>query len=177
MTVADDLRIRGLSVTAPLKRGWPVTLDDAASRELGTVNTLKREAGAWLGRNVDGDGFLDAFDARGIPLAGTRALVLGAGGAARAVGRALSGRASVVTFCARRHEEAVRLAEALDATTTTWPPSGNWDVLAAATPAGTWPDVTARPSPAPMSRRASSMTLSTTLKTPRCSGTAGPRAR
>jgi len=143
--VADDLRVRGLSVTAPLKRGWPVTLDDEASRELGTVNTLKREAGAWLGRNVDGDGFLDAFDARGIPLSATRALVLGAGGAARAVGRALIGRGSLVTFSARRHEEAVRLAETLGAGTCPWPPAGRWDVLVNATPAGTWPDVTARP--------------------------------
>jgi 3-dehydroquinate dehydratase/shikimate dehydrogenase len=145
MAVAEDLRVRGLSVTAPLKRGWPVALDDAASRELGTVNTLKREAGAWLGRNVDGDGFLDAFDARGIPLSATRALVLGAGGAARAVGRALIGRGSLVTFSARRGAEAVRLAEALGAGTTAWPPGGEWDVLMNATPAGTWPDVTARP--------------------------------
>src|SRR6185436_3119940 len=134
-----------LSVTAPLKRGWPVSLDDEASRELGTVNTLKREAGAWLGRNVDGDGFLDAFDARGIPLSATRALILGAGGAARAVGRALIGRGSLVTFCARRQEEAARLAEGLGADTTAWPPAGEWDVLVNATPAGTWPDVTAGP--------------------------------
>ena len=145
MAVADDLRVRGLSVTSPLKRGWPVTLDDEASRALGTVNTLKREAGAWLGRNVDGDGFLDAFDARSVPLAATRAIILGAGGAARAVGRALIGRGSLVTFCARRHEEAARLAETLGASTTEWPPTGEWDVLVNATPAGTWPDVTARP--------------------------------
>ncbi|HUR21710.1 MAG TPA: type I 3-dehydroquinate dehydratase [Vicinamibacterales bacterium] len=145
MAVADDLRVKGLSVTAPLKRGWPVTLDDEASRELGTVNTLKREAGAWLGRNVDGDGFLDAFDARGIPLSATRALVLGSGGAARAVGRALIGRGSLATFSARRPEEAVRLAETLGGKATAWPPAGEWDVMVNATPAGTWPDVTARP--------------------------------
>ncbi len=145
MAVADDLHVRGLSVTAPLKRGWPVTLDDEASRELGTVNTLKREAGAWLGRNVDGDGFLDAFDARGIPLAATRTVILGAGGAARAVGRALLSRGSIVSFCARRHEEAVSLAEVMCAEAIAWPPSGQWDVLVNATPVGTWPDVTAQP--------------------------------
>ncbi|MEO6223461.1 MAG: type I 3-dehydroquinate dehydratase [Vicinamibacterales bacterium] len=145
MTVADELRVRGLSVTSPLKRGWPVTLDDAASRELGAVNTLKREAGAWLGRNVDGDGFLDAFDARGIVLSGKRVVILGAGGAARAVGRALIGRGSTVAFSARRHDEAVRLAEALGADVATWPPKGRWDVLVNSTPVGTWPDVTARP--------------------------------
>jgi 3-dehydroquinate dehydratase/shikimate dehydrogenase len=145
LKVADELRIKGLSVTAPLKRGWPVTLDDEASRELGTVNTLKREAGAWLGRNVDGDGFLDAFDARNIELRGKRALILGAGGAARSVGRALIGRGATVTFAARRRAEADALAAALGAETAAWPPGGDWDVLINATPAGTWPDVTAQP--------------------------------
>ena len=145
LAVADDLKMRGLSVTSPLKRGWPITLDDDASRDLGTVNTLKREAGAWLGRNVDGDGFLDAFDARGISLAGLRAVILGAGGAARAVGRALKGRGCRLAIAARRHEEAVRLAQALDAQAEHWPPEGKWDVLINATSAGTWPDVDARP--------------------------------
>jgi 3-dehydroquinate dehydratase/shikimate dehydrogenase len=145
LTVADDLRMRGLSVTAPLKRGWPVTFDDEASRELGTLNTLKREAGAWLGRNVDGDGFLDAFDARGISLEGQRAVILGAGGASRSVGRALIGRRCRVSIAARRHEEAVRLANDLGGRAEHWPPVGRWDVLVNATPAGTWPDVDARP--------------------------------
>lgn len=145
LAVADDLKIRGMSVTAPLKRGWPITLDDEASRELGTVNTLKREAGAWLGRNVDGDGFLDAFDARGVALAGLRAVILGAGGAARAVGRALKGRGCRVAISARRHEEADRLAQSLHAQAQHWPPVGTWDVLINATPAGTWPDIDARP--------------------------------
>lgn len=145
LAVAEALSIEGMSVTAPLKRGWPVSLDDDASRELGTVNTLKRQGSTWLGRNVDGDGFLDAFDTRRIPLAAKRAIVLGAGGAARAVGRALIARGSAVTICARRHEEARRLAKALGAGAAPWPPQGEWDVLVNATPVGTWPDVTANP--------------------------------
>jgi 3-dehydroquinate dehydratase / shikimate dehydrogenase len=145
LAVADDLRMRGLSVTSPLKRGWPVTFDDEASQELGTINTLKREAGAWLGRNVDGAGFLDAFDARGISLKGLRSVILGAGGAARAVGRALSERGSRVSIAARRHEEAVRLAQVLGAQVAAWPPLGKWDVLVNATAAGTWPDINTRP--------------------------------
>ena len=100
--VANALGIRGMSVTAPFKRGWDVTLDDEASRALGAVNTLKAHEGHWLGRNVDGEGFLDACDRRRIDLNGARALVIGAGGAARAVGRALIGRGSVVAICARR---------------------------------------------------------------------------
>lgn len=147
LVVADALGLEGMSVTAPLKRGWPVLFDDEASRALGAVNTLKRRGIEWLGRNVDGDGFLDAVDVRGISLAAKRAVVLGAGGAARAVGRALRSRGSVVTFCARRLEEAEQLAASLDAEAGRWPPQGTWDVLVNATPVGTWPDVDASPMP------------------------------
>lgn len=143
--VANSLNIAGMSVTAPFKRGWPVICDDEASRALGTVNTLKIDGARWLGRNVDGDGFLDALDARGIDLAAKHAIVLGAGGAARSVGRALIGRGSAVTFCARRHEEAARLAACLGGSALPWPPEGDWDMLVNATPLGTWPDAGVSP--------------------------------
>jgi 3-dehydroquinate dehydratase/shikimate dehydrogenase len=143
--VASALGIRGMSVTAPFKRGWAVTLDDEASRALGVVNTLKAHDGHWLGRNVDGEGFLDGCDRRRIDLSGARALVIGAGGAARAVGRALIGRGSVVAICARRAGEATALASAIGATSVSWPPEGDWDLLVNATPVGTWPDESANP--------------------------------
>ncbi len=143
--VARALGVRGLSVTAPFKRGWDVTLDDEPSRALGVVNTLKAHEGHWLGRNVDGDGFLDACDRRSIGLNGARALVIGAGGAARAVGRALVGRGSVVAICARRAGAAVELASAIGATSVPWPAEGDWDLIVNATPVGTWPDQSANP--------------------------------
>jgi len=138
--VADALGICGMSVTAPFKRGWDVALDDEASRALGTINTLKRQEGQWLGRNVDGDGFLDALDGRGIQLSGARVLVMGAGGAARAVGRALVCRAAIVAICARQPAVGAELASAIGATTAPWPAAGVWDLIVNATPVGTWPD-------------------------------------
>lgn len=143
--VANALGIRGMSVTAPFKRGWDVTLDDEASRALGAVNTLKAHERHWLGRNVDGEGFLDACDRRRIDLNGARALVIGAGGAARAVGRALIGRGSVVAICARRAGAAAELASAIGATPLPWPAEGDWDLIVNATPVGTWPDLAANP--------------------------------
>jgi len=143
--MADALGIQGMSVTAPFKRGWDVTLDDEASRALGAVNTLKRHQGTWLGRNVDGEGFLDACDGHRIELNGRRTLVLGAGGAARAVGRALRGRRSVVSICARRADEAAALASAIGATCEPWPARGHWDLIVNATPVGTWPEQWASP--------------------------------
>lgn len=146
--VAEALGLRGLSVTAPFKRGWPLReaeYDDEASRRLGTINTLKRTDAGWLGRNVDGDGFLDPLDARGVALRGSRVVVLGAGGAARAVARALLTRGARVALSARRPAAAETLAAALDAEVAAWPPRGQWDMLVNATPVGTWPDEAAAP--------------------------------
>lgn len=140
--VAEALGLLGLSVTAPFKHGWPLgasDCDDEASRTLGTINTLKRAGGGWRGRNVDGDGFLDPLDARGVALRGSRVVVLGAGGAAGAVARALLSRGARVVLSARRPEAAEALAAALGAGVAAWPPGGQWDMLVNATPVGTWP--------------------------------------
>ncbi len=140
--VAEALGLRGLSVTAPFKHGWPLGqagYDDEASRRLRTINTLKRTDTGWLGRNVDGDGFLDPLDSRGVALRGSRVVVLGAGGAAGAVARALLTRGARVVLSARRPSAAQALATALGADVAAWPPTGPWDMLVNATPAGTWP--------------------------------------
>jgi shikimate dehydrogenase len=142
-TVVEAFGFEGLSLTAPLKSGWgdraDVVYDDEASRRLGAVNTLKRTDGKWLARNLDVAGFLDPLDERRIAIAGRSALVLGAGGAARAAAWVLGQRGAAVTIAARREDAARHLASALGATVTTWPPTGRWDLIVNATPAGTWP--------------------------------------
>jgi 3-dehydroquinate dehydratase/shikimate dehydrogenase len=144
--VAGPLGIVGVSVTAPFKR-------DAASRcvgldghaaALGTVNTLRRDSrrGPWRGRNTDVDGFLAPL--RDTPLGGVRATVIGAGGAAWAVARALTGRGAAVTVRARTVEAACLAAGATGAVPGALPvPPGTWDLLVNATPVGTWPNVDA----------------------------------
>jgi 3-dehydroquinate dehydratase/shikimate dehydrogenase len=139
LAVANALDIRGLSVTAPFKSGWPAVGDDEVSRSLGAINTLKRAGGVWRGRNVDGDGFLDPLDARGLSLLDRRVVILGAGGAALAVGRALASRAAHVSLSARQHDKAEAAAAAIGAAVVAWPPQGSWDLVVNATPVGTWP--------------------------------------
>jgi shikimate dehydrogenase len=90
---ARALGIRGLSVTMPHK-------DDVARRvdrlstlagRLGAVNCVVDEDGSWRGENTDGAGFLDALRHRdGFDARGRSCLVVGAGGAARAVIAALA---------------------------------------------------------------------------------------
>lgn len=86
------LGMEGLSVTMPHKAAVAAQVDvctgDAAA--LGAANTVRREGDRLVGDNTDGGGFLDSLADAGVDPAGRRCIVLGAGGAARAVIRALA---------------------------------------------------------------------------------------
>src|SRR5205823_1732692 len=89
---AKALRMGGLNLTVPLKEAV-LPLLDAVTREaerIGAVNTILFAAGGrTVGDNTDGRGFLAALRGR-VRLRGARALIIGAGGSARAVGAACS---------------------------------------------------------------------------------------
>jgi shikimate dehydrogenase len=95
------LGIEGLSVTMPHKADIVASLGrcTAAVEALGAVNCVVREGAELVGHNTDGAGFVDSLRVdEGVDVAGRRAVVFGAGGAARAVIRALAdaGAAEVV---------------------------------------------------------------------------------
>jgi len=147
LEAANAFGVAGASVTAPLKAAWtslPVTMDPTA-REIGAVNTLKREDATWVGRNFDVDGFLTPLARRGHGRSGGRAVVLGAGGAARAAAWALDREGMRVEIAARRPAAAADLASHLGIETAPWPPAPGWDLLVNATPVGTWPDADTSP--------------------------------
>lgn len=88
LTGLRALGCRGLNVTIPHKRAV-VSLLDGLSREarlIGAVNTIEFRGSRLIGHNTDGRGFARAFGvAFGKSVKGRRVLLLGAGGAARAV--------------------------------------------------------------------------------------------
>ncbi len=140
-TVADALGIVGASVTSPLKAhvaAAGVQADELAQR-IGAVNTLRRRNGHWEGRNFDVAGFLAPLERRREMLSGRRAVVLGAGGAARAAVWALKAHGARVEVAARSPEAAERLAREFHVSPASWPPEPGWDLLVNATPVGTWP--------------------------------------
>ena len=98
---ARALGLGGLSVTMPHKEevAAAVATSTPVAARLGAVNCVADDGGSWLGDNTDGAGLLAAL-ARGggFTPASTRCLVVGAGGAARAVIAALgdAGAAEVV---------------------------------------------------------------------------------
>jgi shikimate dehydrogenase len=99
------LSIGGLSVTLPFKSAVIPLLDqlDPLAEEIGAVNTIKNEDGRLIGFNTDGPGALKALEAV-TTLSGKRCLLLGAGGAARAIGYVLS-RKGVEIIVANRSEQ------------------------------------------------------------------------
>ena len=78
---------RGLSITMPHKVAALDLVDevDATARAIGCINTVVNDNGHLVGYNSDGQGALDALARAGIAIRGRRVLVLGSGGAARAV--------------------------------------------------------------------------------------------
>jgi shikimate dehydrogenase len=79
---------RGFSVTIPHKVAVIPLLDevDATARHIGAVNTIVVERGRLLGSNTDASGAIRALEEGGVTLKGARVLILGSGGAARAIG-------------------------------------------------------------------------------------------
>lgn len=107
----------GANVTLPLKEAafaiCAQTTDRA--RRAGAVNTLTRNEGHWHGDNTDGAGLVrDLTGRHGLDLRARRALLLGAGGAARGVAPALlDAGISELIIVNRTAERADALADAL----------------------------------------------------------------
>ena len=88
---------RGFSVTIPHKVAALPFLDevDQTARHIGAINTIVVENGKLIGYNTDASGALRALREGGAGLSGQRVLILGSGGAARAVAFALAGEAKL----------------------------------------------------------------------------------
>jgi 3-dehydroquinate dehydratase/shikimate dehydrogenase len=109
---------------------------DAVADRVGALNTVVVRDARWIGTNTDVEGFLAPLAGR-MALKGTRATILGAGGAARAVAVALAEQGAAVTVCARRPETAREVATLAGGRVGPLPPRpGSWDVLVNATSAG-----------------------------------------
>ena len=116
LKAAPQFGVKGFSVTLPHKTTILRYLDecDALAAEIGAVNTVVvRRDGSLYGCNTDYVGVLRALE-RKFRIAGSRVLIYGAGGAARAVAFALERAGADVGICARRDSAARELARAVD---------------------------------------------------------------
>jgi 3-dehydroquinate dehydratase/shikimate dehydrogenase len=143
LAAIGSLGIRGFSVTIPHKQRILPHLDgcDPLAEKIGAINTVVvRGGGKLYGYNTDYVGALRTLDQR-IPLRGSRVLIVGAGGAARAVAFALVEAGAVVCICARRPARAKSLARAVGGEAVAWNRVHGefFDAIVNATPVGMYP--------------------------------------
>lgn len=112
---ARAMNFRGGNITMPHKVAVIEFLDDLsqAARLMGAVNCVHNAGGKLLGENTDGKGFLESLKTALDP-AGKRCVILGAGGAARAIAVELAlAQAGHLTIVNRTAERGEALAELL----------------------------------------------------------------
>jgi 3-dehydroquinate dehydratase / shikimate dehydrogenase len=115
LKAVPEFGIRGFSVTIPHKQSILRYLQDCEplAAEIGAVNTVVvRRDGSLIGSNTDYIGVLRALEKK-LRLRGSRVLIFGAGGVARAAAFALAKAGAHVGICARRESAARELANAV----------------------------------------------------------------
>ncbi len=107
------LNIRGLGVTIPHKVAVIPLLDelDPLAEKIGAVNIIVNDDGVLKGYNTDAGGFLQALLSRGVEPEGKNVVVLGAGGASRAVSFILAERGANLVVVNRTGDKAKELAD------------------------------------------------------------------
>lgn len=146
-----SIPLQGVAVTIPYKgeaRALAHSLSVAAE-QTGAVNTLMLKKNRWHGENTDVEGFLRPLKRRAHP-GRMRAVVLGAGGAARAAIYALRSEGADVCIVARDLGKARDLGGRFQAEHAAWDrlESLHWDLLVNATPIGMVPETDRSPVPA-----------------------------
>ncbi len=155
----DALGMRGVNLTIPHKVAVIEYLDELApeARAIGAVNTVRLESGRKIGENTDGKGFLRGVrNDAGMDPAGKRTVLLGAGGAARAIATelVLAGVSDLLVVNRSQERGGAMVADLRAATggpvrfqhwTGTLAVQSDCDLLVNATSIGLYPDVDAAP--------------------------------
>ena len=153
-------KMRGINCTIPHKIEVLKFLDAVApsARIIGAVNTIVNEGGKLTGHNTDGQGFMIALQGAGVDPRGKKVVVLGAGGASRAicVELALAGAAGLTVVNVPRDQaladglmRTLRDNTRVEAVYLPWEgtlrvPAGT-DILVNATSIGLYPNVSDKP--------------------------------
>jgi shikimate dehydrogenase len=157
--LVKDLR-RFMKHVAPLAHGFSVTIPhkekviplvdtvDASARAIGAANTIIRKGKRWWATNTDAPGALDAIE-RVSSVEGKRMLVLGAGGASRAIAYEARRRGASVAVSNRTGRKARALAAEFGIAMVPWHSRerAEFDILVNATPIGMVPHVHRSPMP------------------------------
>lgn len=148
-------KMRGINCTIPHKLNVIQYLDELSesARLIGAVNTIVNNDGRLFGENTDGKGFMESLRANGVDPRGKKIVILGAGGAARAISVELSlAGAGSITIVNRPEDEVLakslmellkKIAKKSDFVTWdhTYSVPADTEILVNATPIGLYPNV------------------------------------
>jgi len=155
------LNMRGLNVTIPHKVAVMPLLDelDSLVEKIGAVNTIVNDDGVLTGYNTDATGFLQPLLERGVEPEGKNTIILGAGGASRAISFILAERGAELVILNRKSGRAEELAQRISQTfkkevkaqelniTNLSMVLGRADILINSTSVGMSPDIDGTPVP------------------------------
>ena len=167
ISAARSLGLRGLNVTMPHKKAVMGYLDetDSTAEAIGAVNTILNNQGKLVGYNTDGKGAMIALKENGIYPEEKKMLLLGAGGAAKAIAFQAAQEVEELVILNRTSEKAEQLAELLCKKFGKKVKGGalsaevlkeemkTADILVNATSVGMKPDVNTSPVPSDLLRR------------------------
>ncbi|MFX1365991.1 MAG: shikimate dehydrogenase [Promethearchaeota archaeon] len=104
--------IKGINITIPFKQKIMKYLDeiDPVAQEIGAINTIKNEEGFLSSRNTDAEGAMKALLDAGYRISGKNFLLLGAGGAARALAFMMAKEANRLVITDKIEKKAKKLA-------------------------------------------------------------------
>jgi shikimate dehydrogenase len=148
LAFARGVGLQGFAVTMPFKRAILRALDwvDPLAYRIGACNTVALQQSRWLGWNTDAAAVVEVLTKR-LRLAGSRILILGAGGAARAAAYAVRAEGAEVIISSRREARARALARGVAAQVVPWDTAESLEVDAVinSTPVGMYPHVESSP--------------------------------
>lgn len=152
------VHMRGINLTIPFKVEGVLYMDalSESAEIIGAINIVVNENGKLWGENTDGKGLLTSFRMEGISVEGKNITILGAGGAARAIGVefALAGarKITIVNIVKEQGEELtelIRRRTAAEAAFIFWDHAisipVDTDILVNATSIGLYPNVNEKP--------------------------------
>jgi shikimate dehydrogenase len=102
------LNIKGINVTLPHKENAIEFIDkvDEIAQKIGAINTIKNEDGFLIGRNTDAEGAKKALLDAGFEIDGKKVVLIGAGGAAKAISYSLASNTDKITIINRSEDRA-----------------------------------------------------------------------
>lgn len=136
--IAGTPDLKGLNVTIPYKQSVMAYLDDLddTAKAIGAVNTIKFNNGKLIGYNTDYFGFKKSIQPY-LNASHVSALILGTGGAAKAVGYALKQLGISYDFVSRSNSEGIKFTyKTIEDTDLK-----SYQIIINTTPLGTFPDV------------------------------------